>query len=302
MNNFDDILSSQPKTISKPESKQYSEYSKEEYAAYKQQEREQVYSMIDNTVVEVAASGDKFKQFLDTQSHFDRYSVANNLLIMAQMPEATKVKDYDAWKDAGVYVQKNPKAILILEPGELYTAEDGSSKTSFNVKRVYDVSQTGLKDKEPPFVKKDDRLLLKALLNNSPVPINISENIPANMGAIFDPAKSEIRIRPGMDAPDIYKALSLELAHVELNTDAHADRKEKAAKAYCVSYILCKRGGYDVGSFDFTRMPESFMNMETKDVRSELSSIREASNEISSRMSQVLEPPKQNRNNQEQER
>lgn len=76
------------------------------------------------------------------QSRFSRYTPTNALLILAQMPEATQLKDFAGWKEAGVSVQRKPKSVKILEPGKEYDREDGTRGTSFEVKRVFDVSQT----------------------------------------------------------------------------------------------------------------------------------------------------------------
>ena len=73
------------------------------------------------------------------QSRFSRYTPTNALLILAQMPEATQLKDFDGWKEAGVSVQRKPRSVKILEPGKEYDREDGTRGTSFEVKRVYDV-------------------------------------------------------------------------------------------------------------------------------------------------------------------
>ena len=64
------------------------------------------------------------------------------LLILAQKPDATQLKDFDGWKDAGASIKRQQKGISILEPGEEYEREDGSIGTSYNVKRVFDISQT----------------------------------------------------------------------------------------------------------------------------------------------------------------
>lgn len=61
--------------------------------------------------------------------------MTNALLILAQMPEATQLKDFDGWKDAGASIKRQQKGISILEPGEEYTREDGTIGTSYNVKR-----------------------------------------------------------------------------------------------------------------------------------------------------------------------
>jgi hypothetical protein len=53
---------------------------------------------------------------LDSQSKFDNYSVGNALLVTAQMPQATQLRDYESWKNAGAYLKKFPKYVKILEP------------------------------------------------------------------------------------------------------------------------------------------------------------------------------------------
>ena len=42
----------------------------------------------------ISQSGDSFRQYLNAQCRFDRYSVANAILVSAQMPEATQLKEY----------------------------------------------------------------------------------------------------------------------------------------------------------------------------------------------------------------
>ena len=67
-------------------------FDKEEWAAAKQAQRKEAYELIDNTCSEMMASGDSFRQYLNVQGRFDRYSVANAILVSAQMPEATQLK------------------------------------------------------------------------------------------------------------------------------------------------------------------------------------------------------------------
>lgn len=84
-------------------------FDKEEWAAAKQAQRKEAYELIDNTCSEMMASGDSFRQYLDVQGCFDRYSVANAILVSAQMPEATQLKEYSKWKANRVYVNKDAR-------------------------------------------------------------------------------------------------------------------------------------------------------------------------------------------------
>ena len=90
------------------------------------------YELIDNTCSEMMASGDSFRQYLNVQGSFDRYSVANAILVSAQMPEATQLKEYSKWKASRVYVNKDAQKIIILEPSKEYTREDGTKGISYN--------------------------------------------------------------------------------------------------------------------------------------------------------------------------
>lgn len=116
-------------------------FDKEEWAAAKQAQRKEAYELIDNTCSEMVASGDSFRQYLDVQGRFDRYSVANAILVSAQMPEATQLKEYSKWKANRVYVNKDAQKIIILEPSKEYTREDGTKGVSYNAKVVYDISE-----------------------------------------------------------------------------------------------------------------------------------------------------------------
>lgn len=283
MNNFDDIFTAQPQKTDRP-------FDKVAWAEKKQAERKAVYDLADLTAEAVSADGGKFQDYLNVQAKFDRYSATNALLILAQMPQATQLKDYDGWKEAGVYVKKKPQSISILEPGEEYQREDGTSGTSYNVKKVYDVSQTTTKNKEQAAVRVDDRLLLKALIHKSPVPIQMEDSLPGNMGALYDHGQKALFVRRGMAAEDIFRSVSKELAHAEIAAnDPNYNRDDAAFAAYSASYILCRKNGVDTKGYDFSRLPDAFREADAQSVRGVLTQIRDTAGSISARMSRVLE-------------
>ena len=84
-----------------------------------------------------------------------KYSVGNALLILAQKPDASQLKDYDGWKEKGTGVKPKEKGIIILEPGNEYVREDGTTAVSYNAKKVFDVSQTFTREKAKPQVKRN---------------------------------------------------------------------------------------------------------------------------------------------------
>ena len=115
------------------------------------------------------------------------------------------------WASQGVEILEEEKRlpIIILEPGKAYRREDGSVGQNFYAKEVFDISQTTARDEAQPQVSYDDRLLLKALISNSPVPIRAVEELPAQgRGAMYDPEQNAILVKKGMDAPDIFRCVS----------------------------------------------------------------------------------------------
>lgn len=283
MSNFDDIFAGKSGSEDRP-------FDKEAWAAKKQEERKELYALADSTAETISKDGDKFRQFLDVQSRFDRYSPTNSLLILAQMPEATQLRDFDGWKKAGISVQRKPVSVKILEPGKEYTREDGTRGTSFEVKRVFDVTQTRGRVRSAPAVKLDDRVLLKALIHRSPVPIQTVESLPNNMGALYDHDQQVIFVCRGMEAGDIFRSVSKELAHAELaGTRQEYSRSDAAFAAYSVSYLLCKKYGVDVADYNFSRLPAAFRESSPQQVRETLGEIRDTANQISGRMYRALE-------------
>ena len=96
------------------------------------------------------------------------------------------------------------------------------------------------------------------------------------------------RNRPGLEAGDIFRGISQELAHAHLDDGAYK-RSDHAFTAYCVSYVLCSRYNVPKDMFRFDRLPEGFSTMDARSVRNELSKIRDVANEISSDMAKVLD-------------
>ena len=286
MSNFDDIFSGQngnSRWSDQP-------FDKEAWAAKKQEERKELYALADSTAAEISGDGEKYQKYLDVQSRFSRYTPTNALLILAQMPEATQLKDFNGWKEAGASVQRKPKSVKILEPGKEYDREDGTRGTSFEVKRVYDASQTRGRVRSAPAVKLDDRVLLKALIHRTPVPIQTVDSLPNNMGALYDHNQQVIFVCRGMGAEDIFRSVSKELAHAEIaGMSENYNRNDAAFKAYSASYVLCKRYGVDVSDYNFSRLPTSFRESNPQQVRETLTEIRDTANQISTRMYRALE-------------
>ena len=274
-------------------------YDKAEWAAQKQAERKEAYELIDNTCSEMAVNGDSFRQYLDVQGRFDRFSVANAVLVSAQMPEATQLKDYGKWKQSRVYVNKDAQKITILEPSKEYLRDDGTKAVSYNAKVVYDISETSAKDRQEAAEPKSMRELVSAMIDASPVPFQPVDDL--ELPAFYDSEQQTIFIRTGLNEEQLFVSMSKEVAAAVYDFKHNESRNASEFKAYCVAYMVSSRYGVDTRGFNFDRLPKEYAEMETQDFKSELGSMRDVLGEVQSEMYKSMEKNKPARN-KEQER
>ena len=274
-------------------------FNKEEWAAQKQEQRKEAYELIDNTCSEMMENGDSFRQYLDVQGHFDRYSVNNAILVSAQMPEATQLKDYGSWKQSRVYVDKDAQKVTILEPGKEYQRDDGSKAVGYNAKVVYDVSQTSAKDRQQPQEQKNMRELVSAMIDASPVSFVPVDDL--ELPAFYDSSQQTIFIKTGLSEEQLFVSMAKEVSAAVFDCKHKESRDDSDFKSFCVAYMVSSRYGVDTKGFNFDKRPKEFEGMETQAFKGELGSMRDVLGEIQSDMYKSLEknkPPK----SKEQER
>ena len=284
MNNYDDLFTANGE---QKDSKTERPFNKEEWAAKKQQERTEAFEMLDNATVEAVANPETFRDYLLIQSRFGKYSVSNALLISYQNNEATYLADFETWKEKGVFVQKGERGITLLEPGNEFAREDGTTGFSINVKKVFDISQT---NSERSYSRRtpDERRVLKALISSSPCDIRMTNELDGNVCARYVPKDDAIYIRQGLDGEDIFRSLSQEIVIADFAKNGVA-REDCVFTAYCATYVLCERNGFDTGDFDFEKVPEMFKDAEPKAIRVQLDKIRDSANELSQDMNRIME-------------
>ena len=274
-------------------------FNKEEWAAQKQEQRKEAYELIDNTCSEMMENGDSFRQYLDVQGHFDRYSVNNAILVSAQMPEATQLKDYGSWKQSRVYVDKDAQKVTILEPGKEYQRDDGSKAVGYNAKVVYDVSETSAKDRQQPQEQKNMRELVSAMIDASPVSFVPVDDL--ELPAFYDSSQQTIFIKTGLSEEQLFVSMAKEVSAAVFDCKHKESRDDSDFKSFCVAYMVSSRYGVDTKGFNFDKLPKEFEGMETQAFKGELGSMRDVLGEIQSDMYKSLEknkPPK----SKEQER
>ena len=274
-------------------------YDKEQWAAQKQAERKEAYELIDSTCSEMAAGGDSFRQYLDVQGRFDRYSVNNAILVSAQMPEAAQLKDKASWKQSRVYVNKDAQKVIILEPSKEYTRDDGTKAVSYNAKVVYDISQTSAKDRQEAAEPKSMRELVSAMIDASPVPFQPVDDL--ELPAFYDSEQQTIFIRTGLNEEQLFVSMSKEVAAAVYDFKHNENRNASEFKAYCVAYMVSSRYGVNTRGFNFDRLPKEYAEMDNQAFKGELGSMRDVLGEVQSEMYKSMEKNKPARN-KEQER
>ena len=294
MNNFDDLFEQRPQAEAAPQKqKSQKERPKRQWWQVKEEKhRKEAYATLDKIFGEFSEGTGSMEAYLDVQSRFPFHSARNALLIEAKCPHAERIHDEKGWKDMGVTVLEEEKRlpIIILEPGKAYRREDGSVGQNFYAKEVYDISQTTARDKAQPQVSYDDRLLLKGLIASSPVPIRAVEELPQGRGAVYDPEQNAILVKKGMDAPDIFRCVSLEAANVQLAQSHEGySREAEGYKAYAVSYMLCQRYGVDVKGYDISRLDGVLQGQDPREeVPAALTDMRDTFKEMNGRMARAM--------------
>lgn len=275
------------------------EFDKEAWVQQKWEERAAAFSQIDQMLELAASSQEHLVNLLNVQSRFPRYSVGNALLIAAQKPDATKLADYKTWKDAGTQIKWGEAGIVILGPGSEYTKKDGSTGVSYNTKKVYDISQTTSEVKEKK-VHRDERLLIKAILQFSPCKVLTDEKdlVPKGQVALYRSEDRAIYVSRELETGELFKALSREMSMAHLDKGGRGG-DHKNFLAYCVSYMLSSRYGLDVSDYDFSQIPKEFSDQDKKAVREDLIVMRDILNSLDSEMQRYFDQVKEQKNRDE---
>jgi len=186
-----------------------------------------------------------------------------------------------------------------LEPGKEYERKDGKgTAVGYNVKKVFDISQVDTRKlRQPAPPRYTERQLLGALISKYPMKIIGVDELPDGCGAMTD-VDGSILVRKGMEFSSTFRAVAYEMAGAELATDPELS-PEQAFCAYSATYLLCKKYGVDTQEFNFGETDSVFEGMDAQDIKGELTQIRDAAENISSRMARQLNTTEKAAKNQE---
>lgn len=244
---------------------------KAEYAARKKAEKEAAYETIDDSISEMMQSDESFVNYLNFQSRMESYSVSNAILIMSRCPDATQLKTAELWGELDAKINKGEKAIHILEPTE-YVDENGEQRTAYNIKNVFDISQTNAEPKPSQKIENKPKVLAIALMDSSPVRKVKVENLPiSNSTAFYDHDKNALLIKLNSNSATLFKDVARELALVEIADGCDEyNRQECLPSAVCSSYMLCQKYGIDNSDMNVTNATKKWSGLENKDIRTNL--------------------------------
>ncbi len=259
---------------------------REKFKEKKRAELEALYDAVNEETLMIAEDPEKFSGYLRVQARFNRYTVTNAILLLHQFPDAQKLKTFEGWKRDGASVKRGEKSISILEPYS-YTKADGSMGKGFRIKKLFDISQTDLKQSPDPFLTGvSSRSLLRALLEASPVEAEAADTLDHGKDAVYDQEKQKIYIRRMLEPDDFFRTASVSIAEAQL-AEQGSSQENLSSKAEAAAFMLCVKYGIDPGSLR-VKMPKAAAQMEIKDIKAELSEIRKTFTSIADRADESI--------------
>ena len=249
---------------------------REKFKEKKRAELEALYDAVNEETLMIAEDPEKFSAYLRIQARFDRYTVTNAILLLHQFPDAQKLKTFEGWKREGASVKRGEKSISILEPYS-YIKADGSMGKGFRIKKLFDISQTDVRMSPDPFLTGvSSRSLLRALLEASPVESEAADTLDHGKDAVYDQKKQKIYIRRMLEPDDFFRAAAVSIAEARLaEQGGSSSQEELESKAKAIAFMLCVKYGIDPERIR-VKMTGADDQMEIKDIKAELSEIRNA--------------------------
>ena len=247
---------------------------REKFKEKKRAELETLYDAVNEETLMIAEDQEKFSAYLRIQARFNRYTVTNAILLLHQFPDAQKLKTFEGWKQDGASVKRGEKSISILEPYS-YTKADGSMGKGFRIKKLFDISQTDVRMSPDPFLTGvSSRSLLRALLEASPVKSEAADTLDHGKDAVYDQKKQKVYIRRMLEPDDFFRAAAVSIAEAQL-AEQGSSQDELESKAKATAFMLCVKYGIDPERIR-VKMTGADDQMEIKDIKAELSEIRNA--------------------------
>ena len=253
--------------------------SKEEYAAVKKAEREDLWARVDAQAKAAFHDDASMKGFLDFMARCTPQSTRNLLILYEQNPEITHPRTFDMWAEAGRSVRNGESGYTFFAESK-YQREDGTTGRGYDIVKAFDISQTRGPQVYPAQPHLPDEVIA-AMIENSPVPLELSDQLPKGVQAQYVPAQKTIYLRNGMDEAATLCAIAREQAHVAFDVAGSGYRRQAyAAQSYCAAYVVAQKFGLDTSGFKFDKVCEAWADKGAQDQRSFLSDVKRAAYSI----------------------
>ena len=203
--------------------------------------------------VETLKASEGWLAWLETAAKFHRYSVGNQLMILSQRPDATRVAGFQTWKSLGRQVRKGEKGLAIFAPMSVRKVDDetGEEKRSlfFKVVHVFDASQTDgeeLPELTWPVLADGSEGLADELVSVAEglgFSVTLTTTSPSGARGWFDPRERRITIVDTYPMGSRARTMLHELAHALDSLEG--GRAECELVAESAAFIVGKRLGLD---------------------------------------------------------
>jgi len=231
--------------------------------------KEQAAELADRCLKELAASLEQGKtevleSYLGALARFQHYSFGNMMIIIKQLPEASKVAGFHTWRKLGRCVRKGESGITILAPmiGRKKDETESNDRTQparpdekpvfgFKAVHVFDISQTEGEDlpklSEIRGSAEDHLLYLESVYHT----LNIKlETRPMPEGTRGASLGGHVVVKEGLDPTMRFRVLAHELSHELLHThcvghDIVKNHSLIETEAEAVALVVCKAHGVD---------------------------------------------------------
>lgn len=209
-----------------------------------------------------------WREWLDVQRRFHRYSFGNTILIHLQRPNASYVAGFNTWLRLGRHVRRGEKGIVIIAPivrRVRIEQQNGDEQVivgtphNFKTAYVFDLSQTegeDLPEISSHLVGDDPQSAFVPLVEVAAsvgFAVELVDEFPDARNGDCSHAAHRIRVRHGLAPAQRVKTLAHELAHAVLHGPGCelSERGLKELEAESVAYIVCHELEIDSSSYSF---------------------------------------------------
>lgn len=269
-------------------------FDKEAFKEKKRAELNALYDMVSDEASLIAENPERLLEYFKIQARFDRYSVSNAILLMHQFPEARQLKTFEDWKKAGAAVGRYEKSISILEPLE-YVKKDGDPGRTYRVRKVFDISQTNVRQSPSFLAGVSTRSLLKALMQASPLQIEASDRLCQGQ-AFYNREEQKIVMKRGLLPDEFFRAAAVAVSQAQLDLFSKGilTPEEMQQKAESAAVLLCMKYGVSMRNLR-PQLSEGISTADSKEIKAELSKIRKTFCEITDLMDHSIRAQKRGR-------